>query len=147
MPDMKHIPDGYAAVAPYLIAEDAAGFIDFLTKAFRGVERVRFPMPGGAIGHAEVVIDGVVIMLSSAMPPDFPATKSAIHHYVEDVDKVYTQAMEAGATSLAEPEDQFYGERMARITDPAGNTWFIATHIEDVSPEEMMQRAESMEQG
>ena len=147
MPEIKPIPDGYTAVTPYLIAEDATGLIDFLTKAFRGVERVRFPMPGGAIGHAEVVIDGVVIMLSSAMPPDFPATQSAIHHYVEDVDKVYTQAMEAGATSGSASEDQFYGDRMARITDTAGNIWFIVTHIEDVSPEEMMRRMESMQEG
>ena len=147
MPDVKPIPDGYTAITPYLISEDAPGLIDFLGEAFGGVERVRMPMPGGAIGHAEVVIGGAVVMLSSAMPPDFPATKSAIHLYVEDVDSIYAQAVKAGATSLAEPEDQFYGERMARVTDPAGNTWLISAHIEDVSEEEMTRRMESLFQG
>lgn len=147
MPDVKPIPDGYSAITPYLISEDAGNLINFLAKAFGSVERVRMPMPGGAIGHAEVVIGGAVVMLSSAMPPDFPATKSAIHLYVEDVDSIYAQAVKAGATSLAEPEDQFYGERMARVADPAGNTWLISTHIEDVSEEEMTRRMESLFQG
>ncbi len=147
MPDPKSVPDGYTAVTPYLVAEDAPDLIVFLTDAFGATERLRVPMPDGSIGHAEVEIDGAAIMLSSAMPPDFPPTSAQIHLYVEDVDGVYAQAVSAGGTSVAEPADQFYGDRIARVTDPAGNTWSIATHIEDVSPEELMQRMAAMGEG
>ena len=84
------------------------------------------PMPQGGIGHAEVEIDGAV--LSDAVPPEYPPTSSLIHLYVPDCDAVYAQAMAAGATSVAEPADQFYGDRLARITDPHGNQWSISTH-------------------
>lgn len=140
MPDVKPIPDGYAAVTPYLVAEDAAAFLDFLANAFGAVERLRVPMPQGGIGHAEVEIGGNVVMLSDAAPPDFPVTNSQIHLYVEDVDSVYAQALGAGATAVAEPSDQYYGDRIARVLDPCGNTWSIATHVEDVAPDELMRR-------
>ena len=140
MTDVKPIPDGYAAVTPYLVAEDAAAFLDFLANAFGAVERLRVPMPQGGIGHAEVEIGGDVVMLSDAAPPDFPVTNSQIHLYVEDVDGVYAQALSAGATSVAEPSDQYYGDRIARVLDPSGNTWSVATHVEDVPPDELMRR-------
>ena len=140
MPDVKPIPDGYTAITPYLIVENAAGFMDFLANAFGAVERLRVPMPQGGIGHAEVEIDGAALMLSDALPPDFPTTRTLIHLYVGDVDAVYAQALAAGATSVAEPADQFYGDRLARITDPHGNQWSIATHIEDVDPDELEAR-------
>ena len=147
MPDVKAIPDGYTAITPYLVAEDAPGLIDFLTNAFGAVERLRMPMPDGSLGHAEVEIGGATVMLSSSMVPDYPPSSAQIHLYVEDVDGVYAQAVSAGATAVTEPEDQFYGDRIARVLDPSGNTWSIATHIADVSPEEMMQAMEAMGEG
>lgn len=146
MSGVKPIPDGYTAITPYLIVEHAAELIDFLTRAFGGVERMRLAMPGGGIGHAEVEIDGAVLMLSDAMPPDFPAGSSKLHLYVEDVDSAYAQAISAGATSLAEPADQFYGDRAARIVDPWGNHWTIASHVEDVDMDEVTRRIAAMEQ-
>lgn len=144
MPDVKPIPDGYTAITPYLIVEDAAGYLAFVTEAFGAVERLRIPMGEGLIGHAEVEIGGAVLMLSDAAPPDFPATSSQLHLYVEDVDAVYAQAVSAGATAVAEPADQFYGDRIARVTDPSGNVWSIACHVEDVDMDELMRRIAAM---
>ncbi len=146
MTSVKPIPDGYTAVTPYLIVENAAGLIDFLVNAFGAVERLQVPMPGGGIGHAEVEIGGAVIMLSDAMPPDFPSASALIHLYVEDVDGVYASAVSAGATSVAEPSDQFYGDRLARVDDPCGNHWAIATHVEDVGPEELSRRLAALDE-
>ena len=147
MTDVQPIPDGYTAITPYLVAEDAAGLIEFLTNAFGAVERMRMPMPDGSVAHAEVEIGGAAVMLSSAMPPEFPPTAAQIHLYVEDVDGAYAQAVSAGAAGVAEPADQFYGERIGRVVDPAGNTWSIATHVEDVTPEQMMERMAAMGEG
>ena len=147
MTDVQPIPDGYTAITPYLVAEDASGLIDFLTNAFGAIERMRMPMPDGSVAHAEVEIGGAAVMLGSAMPPEFPPTSAQIHLYVEDVDGAYAQAVAAGASGVAEPADQFYGERIGRVIDPAGNTWTIATHVEDVTPEQMMERMASMGEG
>ena len=144
MSEVKPIPDGYTAVTPYLIVEDAAGFLDFLTNAFGAVERLRIPMGQGLIGHAEVEIRGAAVMLSDAAPPDFPVSSSQIHLYVEDVDVVYAQAVKAGATAVAAPADQFYGDRIARVADPSGNVWSIACHVEDVDMDELMKRMAAM---
>ncbi len=146
MPDVKPIPDGYTAITPYLIVEDAAGFLDFLTNAFGAVERLRIPMGEELIGHAEVEIGGAAVMLSDAAPPDFPVSSAQIHLYVEDVDAVYAQAVNAGATSESEPADQFYGDRIARVADPSGNVWSIASHVEDVDMDELMRRLAAMGQ-
>lgn len=105
------------------------------------------PMGEGLIGHAEVEIGGAAVMLSDALPPDFPPTSSQMHLYVEDVDAVYAQAVSAGAVAAAEPEDQFYGDRVARVVDPSGNRWFIATHVEDVEMDELMRRIAAMGDG
>ena len=147
MPHVKPVPDGYTAVTPYLVAEDAPRLIDFLVEAFGAVERMRMPMPDGGIGHAEVEIAGAAVMLGSASPPDFPPVAAQLHLYVEDADAVYARAVAAGATAIAEPADQFYGDRLGRIADPAGNVWTIATHIEDVTPEQMMERMAAMGEG
>ena len=147
MPEVKPIPDGYTAITPYLIVADAAGFLEFLTDAFGAVERTRIPMGEGLIGHAEVEIGGAAVMLSDALPPDFPPTSSQIHLYVEDVDEVYAQAVGAGATAVAEPADQFYGDRIARVNDPSGNQWAIASHVEDVDMDELMRRIAAMGDG
>ena len=140
MPDVKPILDGYTAIMPYLIVESAAEFIDFLTSAFGAVERVRMPMLQGSIGHAEVEVNGAVLMLSDALPPEYPPTSSLIHFYVADCDAVYAQAMAADAISIAEPADQFYGDYLARITDPNNNQWSISTHIEDLTPDQIAHR-------
>lgn len=145
MSKIKPIPDGYTAVTPYLIVENAAGYLDFLTNAFGAVERTRVPMGEGLIGHAEVEIGGAAVMLSDALPPDFPVTSSQIHLYVEDVDSVCAQAVSAGATAVAEPADQFYGDRIARVADPSGNQWTIASHVEDVDMDELTRRLADME--
>ena len=147
MSTTKPIPDGYTAITPYLIVENAAGYLDFLGNAFGAVERTRVPMGEGLIGHAEVEIGGAVVMLSDALPPAFPVTSSQIHLYVEDVDAVYAQAVSAGATAVAEPADQFYGDRIARVADPSGNQWSIASHVEDVDMDELMRRLAAMGDG
>ena len=147
MPDVKPIPDGYTAVTPYLVVEGASEFIDFLVSAFGAAERFRMPMPQGGIGHAEVEIGGAVLMLSDALPPEFPPTSTPIHLYVADCDAVYAQALAGGATAVAQPADQFYGDRLARITDPFGNHWSISTHIEDLTPDQVAARLADMEEG
>lgn len=141
---VKPIPDGYNSVIPYLIIDGAADVIEFATRAFDARQRGdRMEMPNGKIGHAELQIGDSMIMLADAPGGDegqpMPAT---LHVYVEDVDKVYRQALEAGGVSVQEPTDQFYGDRMAGVRDPAGDRWWIATHIEDVPPEEMAKRAQ-----
>ena len=146
MSGVKPIPDGYSAITPYLVVESATDLLEFLASAFGAVERTRLEMPGGGIGHAEVEIDGAVLMLSDAAPPDFPASASKLHLYVEDVDSAYAKAVSAGATSQAEPADQFYGDRAARIVDPCGNQWTIASHVEDVDAEEVERRIAAMDQ-
>ena len=146
MSGVKPIPDGYTAVTPYLVVESAGDLLDFLAQAFGAVERTRLDMPGGGIGHAEAEIDGAVIMLSDAAPPDFPAASTKLHLYVADVDGAYARAVRAGADSVAEPADQFYGDRAARIIDPCGNHWTIASHVEDVDMDEVRRRIAAMEQ-
>lgn len=143
MSEVKHIPDGYTAITPYLIVNGATGFLDFLANAFGAVERMRVPMPGGAIGHAEVEIGGDVLMLADANE-DYPATNTLIHLYVKDADSIYAQAIEAGATPLHEPADLPHGDRLGRVVDPSGNLWSIATHFEDVDLDELVKRADEM---
>ena len=147
MSDVKPIPDGYTAITPYLVVEGAIGYIDFLANAFGAVERMRIPMSEDLLAHAEVAINGALVMLSDAFPPDSPAQTAHIHLYVEDVDGAYARAVSAGATGDAEPKDEFYGERMAHVTDPRGIHWTIATHVEDVDMDTLMQRMAEMEQG
>ena len=145
MSDTEYIPDGYTAVTPYLVAEDAAGLIDFLANAIGAVERLRIPRPDGGIRHAEVVIGGDAIMLGSVAPPEFKLTTAHINLYVEDVDAVYARAMGAGAASVQEPANQVYGDRGACITDPAGNTWSLSSPAEDVTEEEVRNRLKAMD--
>ena len=149
MSDVQPIPNGYTAITPYLVVEGAIGYIDFLANAFGAVEHMRIPMSEDTCSRMpRSSIDGAVVMLSDAFPPDFPSPRAAhIHLYVEDVDAAYARAVSAGATGDAEPETQFYGERMAHVTDPCGIHWTIATHVEDVDMDTLMQRMAEMEQG
>ena len=137
---VKAIPDGYHNVQPYLIAKGAGKLIDFMKEAFGATEKMRMGGPDGTIGHAEVQIGDSVVMLGDASDM-FPASAATLLVYVDDCDAVYKRALVAGATSEREPEDQFYGDRSAGVKDALGNRWYIHTHIEDVSPEEMEKRA------
>jgi uncharacterized glyoxalase superfamily protein PhnB len=141
---VKPIPDGYHTVTPYLVVRGAAKTIDFLKKAF-GAEYSFEPMlrPDGMIMHAELKIGDSRVMISDATD-QHPAMQSMIHLYVPDVDAVYKRAVAAGGTSVTEPTDQFYGDRGGGVKDPAGNHWYVATHKEDVAPQELKKRAEAM---
>jgi PhnB protein len=144
----KPIPEGYHTVSPYLAVEDAAAAIEFYKRAFGAKERVRMDAPGGKIGHAELEIGDSVVMLSdpfpqsSTKPPkELGGTSTSVMLYVEDVDEVFKQAVDAGAKVTMEVENQFWGDRFGSVTDPFGHAWSIATHVEDVPPKEMEERA------
>ena len=138
----KHIPNGYHTVTPYLMVREVARLIAFLEQAFGAKESERLRRPDGTIMHAEVRIGDSVVMMGEASNESEPRPGS-LYLYVEDTDAVYQRALAAGATSIMEPADQFYGDRNAGVKDPAGNYWWIATHQEDVSPEELQGRAEA----
>jgi PhnB protein len=147
---VKPIPEGYHTLSPYLAVEDADQAIDYYTKAFGAKERVRMEAPGGAVGHAELEIGDSVVMLSdpfpqsSTKPPkELGGSSVSVFMYVEDVDAVVKQAVDAGATVLMEVEDQFWGDRFGTVQDPFGHSWSIATHVEDVAPEEIAERAKA----
>ena len=139
---VKPIPDGYHSVTPYLVVPGVARLIEFLKQAFGAIETERHARPDGAIMHAEVRIGDSVVMMGEPSGP-YPAMPACVYLYVSDADATYKRAIEAGATSLMEPADQFYGDRHGGVKDPSGNTWWIATHQEDVSPEEMARRAKA----
>jgi uncharacterized glyoxalase superfamily protein PhnB len=136
---VKAIPDGYHAVTPALVVNGAAKQIDFIKQAFAGEELFRMPGPGGKIMHAEVRIGDSILMLNDVFE-QMQATAASLFLYVTDVDAVYNRAVQAGATSSMEPADMFWGDRMGQVTDAFGNRWSIATHKEDVSPEDMQKR-------
>jgi PhnB protein len=136
----KPIPDGYHSVTPYLIVDGAQKLIDFLKRAFDGKESFCMKGEGERIMHAEVVIGDSIVMISDGTP-EWKARSCMLYLYVEDIDAVYQRAVQAGATSIKEPANQFYGDRTAGVTDPAGNYWGIATRVEDVSPEELAKRS------
>ena len=145
---VKPIPDGYVAVTPHLCIQGAAKALEFYKEAFGAVEIMRFPQPDGKIGHAEMQIGDSKIMLSDEYPEmDYLSPKSrggasvSLMLYVEDVDAVVARAAAAGATILRPVQNQFYGDRTGSIEDPFGHCWHVATHVEDVSPEEMQRRA------
>ena len=145
---VKPLPDNYPRVTPYLAIDGAAAAIEFYRKAFGATERMRFDGPNGTIGHAEIEIEGGVIMLADEYPDmNFRSPKAlggspvTIHVYVADVDAFCARAAAAGATITRPVADQFYGDRSCQLKDPFGHTWSFATHVEDVSPEEMQKRA------
>jgi PhnB protein len=137
---VKPIPDGYHTVTPYLSVEGASGLIDFLQEAFGAELKFKMASPDGKVGHAEVRLGDSNVMLSDVCGQWGPRT-AAIYLYVPDVDATYRRAVDAGATSLHEPTDQFYGDRSAGVQDAFGNMWWIATHVEDVAPDELERRA------
>ena len=146
----RPIPEGYHTLTPYLAVDDAALAIDFYKRAFGAKERVRMDAPGWKIGHAELEIGDSQVMLadpfpqaSTRPPKELGGTSASVFMYVEDVDAVVSQAVEAGATVTMEVADQFWGDRFGTVTDPFGHVWSIATHVEDVAPEEIAERGKA----
>ncbi len=144
---VKPIPDGYHTVTPYLIVQGAAAAIEFYKKAFGATELFRMPAPGGKVGHAEILIGNSRIMLADEFPEidakspaSFGGSPVGLLLYVQDVDALFQRAVSAGVKVKKPLADQFYGDRSATLTDPFGHQWTIATHKEDVSPEEMNRR-------
>ena len=145
---VKPIPDGYPRVSPYLIVDNAAKAIDFYTQVLGGVERMRMPAPEGRVGHAEITFGTSVVMVADEFPEmgiksakTVGGTPVTVALYVEDVDKTFKAALEAGAKELRPVENKFYGDRSGQFEDPFGHRWNVASHVEDVSPEEMGKRA------
>ncbi|MGH9940963.1 MAG: VOC family protein [Pyrinomonadaceae bacterium] len=149
--EVKPIPEGYHTVTPYLCVEDAAVAIEFYRQAFGATELMRLADPGGKIGHAELVIGDSRVMIADEFPDmNFRSPRTIggspviIHLYVEDADAVAGRAVAAGARLVREVKDQFYGDRGGSVEDPYGHVWFISTHKEDVSPEEINKRAAAL---
>lgn len=148
---VRPVPEGYHTATPYLICKGAADAIEFYKKAFGAREIMRMPMPGGKLGHAELKIGDSHIMLADENPESgiyapqhYGGTPVSILLYVEKVDAVFNQAVSAGAKAIRPPQDMFYGDRTSSITDPFGHSWYIHTHVKDVSSAEMQA---AMQQG
>ena len=147
MSPVKPIPEGYHSVTPYLCVKGAAAAIDFYKKAFGAKELLRMPAPGEKIGHAEIQIGDSHVMLADEFPEmGFLSPQSVggspvmMHLYVEDVDVTANKAVAAGAKVTRPVADQFYGDRGGQVEDPFGHKWYVSTHKEDVSPEEIEAR-------
>ncbi len=139
MNPVKPIPEGFRTLTPFLVVKGAEQIIEFLKRAFDAREHSMYRLPDGSIIHAEIQIGDSMLMLSEARDR-FPAMPCMLHIYTEDADGWYQKAIDASGISLREPTDEFYGDRSCGIKDAAGNQWWIATHVEDVSPEEMKKR-------
>jgi PhnB protein len=144
---VKPIPDGYPQVTPYLIVDGAQAAIDFYSSVLGATERMRMPGPGGKIGHAELQLGDSLLMVADEFPDmgaRSPRTVGGspviVSPYVEDVDSVFERAVNAGATVVRAVETQFYGDRAGQFEDPFGHQWSVATHVEDVPPDEMERR-------
>jgi PhnB protein len=151
MAKVKPIPDGYPQVSPYICVDGANDAIEFYAKVFGAKERMRMDGPPGKIGHAELELGDSLIMISDEFPEmgvrgpkTIGGTPVTLSVYVTDVDDVFDRAIKAGATSLRPVENQFYGDRSGQFEDPFGHKWSVATHVEDVPPDEMAKRAAAM---
>jgi PhnB protein len=147
MPAAKPVPDGYHSVTPYLIVKGAARAIAFYARAFGAVELVRMAEPDGRVGHAELGIGDSRVMLADEFPEigargpeSIGGSPVTLLQYVEDVDATVERAVAAGARLTRPVADQFYGDRSGGVTDPFGHVWFVATHVEDVAPDELERR-------
>ena len=143
---VKPIPDGYHTLTPAIVANDAAEVIDWLGRALGAKTRMRYDGPHGEVFHAELQIGDSVLMVGSNMPGAAPASLRAMV-YVKDVDSAFRRALDAGGTETRPLQNQFYGDRSGTLTDPFGNEWTIATHVEDVSEKEMERRMAAMGEG
>lgn len=148
MPNVRAIPEGYHSISPSLTCRDAARAIDFYKKVFGASEIMRMAGPGGKVGHAELRIGDSVIFVSDPFPGMSAASESGgapviyLFLYTEDVDSVFNRAVQAGCRVDMPLADMFWGDRFGKITDPFGHQWGLATHVEDVAPEEMKRRSE-----
>jgi PhnB protein len=147
MANVKPIPQGYHSVTPYLFIKGAASAIDYYKKVFGAEERVRMPGPDGRVMHAELQIGDSIVMLAdenlqigAKSPKTIGGTSCSLHVYVQDVDTIAQKAVDAGAHLVRPVQNQFYGDRSGTLIDPFGHMWSVATHIEEVSPEEMKKR-------
>ena len=145
---VKPIPDGYHSVTPYLILHDATAALEFYKKAFGAVELLRMPAPGGRIGHAEIKIGDSPVMLAdenleinARSARTIGGSPISLMVYVPNVDAIVAQAVAAGGKLVRPVADQFYGDRTGGVDDPFGFHWYIATHVEDVPPDELEKRA------
>lgn len=148
---VEPIPEGYTSLSPYLTVDDGRAALDFYKRAFGAREMGIMEAPDGRIAHAALQIGNSALMFSDPFPQfagkspkELGGTTNALFLYVDDVDAVVRQAVDTGATILMEPEDQFWGDRMGQITDPFGHIWQIATHVEDISPEELEVRSKEV---
>ena len=148
---VKPIPDAYPRVMPYLIVDGASAAIDFYCAVLGATKRMRLPAPDDKVGHAELQIGDSLVMLADEFPEmdargpkTVGGTPVLLHVYVEDVDSVFDRAVQAGAKALRPVEDRFYGDRSGQFEDPFGHRWDVATHVEDVPPDEVAQRAAAM---
>ena len=139
MSAVKAIPEGYHTITPYLLVDNIADYIEFLKRAFGAQEEHRTTAPDGTVMHAQVKIGDSKVMMGQSMG-DWKPTFSMLYVYLADVDSAFRQAVQAGATVVQEPNNQFYGDRSGGLKDPAGNQWWLATHIEDVEPAELQKR-------
>jgi PhnB protein len=148
--NVKPIPEGYHSLTPYLSIKGAGAAIEYYKKAFGATELMHMPAPGGLVGHAEIKIGDSIIMLAdecpegNKSPQTLGGTPVSLVLYVEDVDAVFKRAVDAGAKAVREPSNQFYGDRSAGVTDPFGHSWYIHTHVEDLTPEEIGKRAAAL---
>lgn len=142
---VKPIPDGYHTVTPYLTVTNAAQLIDFLLKAFSATLKYQMKDDSGNVRHAEMQIGDSMVMIGQARDEWVPKPAS-FYLYVPDCDALYKSALAAGGKSVQEPATQFYGDRHSAVDDPQGNTWWIATHVEDVSPQEIERRMKAAAQ-
>jgi PhnB protein len=145
---VQPIPEGYHSVTPALALDDAAAAIEFYKQAFGATERMRMPAPDGRIAHAELEIGDSLVMVSDTFeqstvrsPKELGGTTSSVFLYVEDVDAVVQRAVDAGATVTMAVENMFWGDRFGSLSDPFGHHWSLATHVEDLTEEEMAERA------
>jgi uncharacterized glyoxalase superfamily protein PhnB len=136
---VKPVPDTYSTVTPYLVVTDAAKLVDFMKRAFGAREVHLMKMSTGDIAHGDLVVGDSHIMLGQAHGP-WPAQTTSLYVYLPDCDAAYKQALAAGGTSVQEPQTQFYGDRHGAVKDPCGNTWWIATHVEDVPAADLEKR-------
>ena len=148
MAKVNPIPEGYHSVTPYLSIKGAAKAIDYYKQVFGATELFRMAAPDGKIGHAEIKIGNSPIMLADEFPEmEFVSPQTlggspiGLMIYVDDVDTMFNQAISAGATQVKPLQDQFYGDRSGTLKDPFGHVWTVATHVEDVAPEELQKRA------
>lgn len=154
MANVKPVPHGYHSITPYLFIKGAANAIDYYKNVFGAHERMRMPGPNGQVMHAELQIGDSTIMLAdenpqigAISPQTLGGASGSLHVYVENVDAVTQKAVDSGAKLVRPVRDQFYGDRSGTLVDPFGHIWSVATHIEDVSPEELQRRAaEAMSQ-